>query len=85
MQKKPKTTKKQNQTPKTFNPFLTPCLKIYLKQITDLNVNSKTMTLLGEKLYFPGLGKDFLDHAKHEPEKKKLINCTSLKFKTFVL
>lgn len=27
------------------------------------------MKLLGEKLYFPGLGKDFLDHAKHEQEK----------------
>ena len=41
------------------------------------------MTLLGEKLYFPGLGKDFLDHEKHEPEKKKLINCTSLNKTSF--
>lgn len=37
------------------------------------------MKLVGEKLYFPDLGENYLDHTKHEAEKKKkLINCTSL-------
>ena len=82
MQKKTKQQKK-NKHPKTFNPFFIPCIKIYFKQITDLNVNSKTMTLLGEKLYFPGLGKDFLDHAKHEPEKKKIDKLYFIKLDIF--
>lgn len=41
------------------------------------------MTLLGEKLYFPGLGKDFLDHAKHEPEKKKIDKLYFIKLDIF--
>lgn len=53
------------QGKKIFNPYLTPYIKIYLTCITDLNINSKTMKLVGEKLYFPDLDKYFLDHTKH--------------------
>ena len=40
------------------------------------------MKLLREKLYFPGLGKDFLDRTKHEPEKKKIDKLSYIKLKT---
>lgn len=56
---------------KEVNPYLIPYIKIYLKCITDLNVNFKMVKLLREKLYFRCLGKDFLDHTNHETEKKQ--------------
>lgn len=50
---------------KNFQPLPHTIYKNYLTCIPDLNINSKTMKLVGEKLYFPDLDKYFLDHTKH--------------------
>ena len=40
------------------------------------------MKLVGEKLYFLSLGKDCLDHTKHEAEEKKTDKLYIIKLKT---
>ena len=62
---------------------LIPLIKINSKWITDLNVEQRTIKLsennVGHKLDDLGYGKDFLDVTpRHDPQKKELINWTSL-------
>lgn len=75
------------QGKKNFKPYIKyiknfkPYVKIHLKCITGLNINSKIMKLVGEKLYFLSLGKDFLDHSKYEAEEKKTDKLYIIKLK----
>ena len=50
---------KQNKTPKSLDPCLTPHTKFNSKWIIAVSVKSKTINLLGENIHDLGLGKDF--------------------------